>query len=227
MIRTGKGWMALLLCVALLPGLAAAEEADGTDARMDALEARIIALEAQLEAILAGDAQEATEHEAQPFGVGESLKIGDGCTITISSYETGTNFRYTPGNGMSALSITAKGGYRLLCVYMTIDNTGRQAVGTAKLVDSVLQYGREYTNKAQETFFYRNSKGAYASGLKTIGAGATVEGCLLFAVPDTVDVSGEQVAIRMAYGDTVYECVLRPAGSVLSPAEAATTTSSF
>lgn len=222
MWRTGKGWVALLLSAALLPSLAlATEEADLT-ARIKALEERVATLEARVEALAEGAQEESAEAEAQRFAMGESLQIESGPAITIAAYETGTRFRYAPASGISALSITAKDGYRLLCVYITVDNTERCEVNTAQLLDSTVCYGKEYTNKAQETFFYRKN-GNYASGLKTIEPGATIEGCLLFAVPDTFDDSSESAVFRLSYGGNVYECVLRMTGSMPMATEATKT----
>lgn len=213
-----------LVLILLIPALVPAET-DDLEARIKALEARMDALEAQLEALPEQEGEAVAKGEDAEVGdqalvLGEPLSLGDGRTVTITEYETGTSFRYSPAGGFSTLRLSAKSGYSLLCLYVTVDNQSPDSLNTARLLDTVLEYGDDYTNKAQDSFFYLTSRGVYAGGLKSISPGATVHGCLLFAVPEGIDESGEQVTVRMTYGNGVYECELRPAGARLELGEA-------
>lgn len=207
MVKT-RGIALLLACTLFLPGAACAqtEEVD----HVATLEARIAELEAQLKAAQMEVEAKKPDAPAQRFAVGEALTLPDHRTLTVTSYDISTRFRYSPAGGLSTLTLAAKKGYLLLCLYVTVSNQTADDLYTAQLLDVMLTYGEQYTNKAQDSFFYRNSRGVLAGGLKAIKPKATVEGCLLFAVPETVETEQKQVAVRLRYGDQVYECVLSP-----------------
>lgn len=217
MVLTKKrGTVALIACALLIPVVALATAASEAD-RIEALEARVASLEAQLESILSTNEGEIMLVE--PFAVDDQLTINGGHLITVTGFETGGRFRYSPANGFSTLSLSAKPGYRLLCLYVTIENAAEDDLYTGSLLDAVVSVGKEYSNKAQDSFFYVTSRGNFAGGLKAIGPGSSVEGCLLFAVPDDIESTGDQVSVRLTFGNTVYECVLKQAGALLEPSE--------
>ena len=150
----------------------------------------------------------------------EPLPLEDGRTLTITGYETGNAFRYSLGNTFSSTrTLSAKEGYRLLCLYVSVDNASQDPLTASRLVDATLKYGADYTNDAQETFFYQGSRGVYVGGLRAINAGATVDGCLLFAVPEDVDPSREPMSVELRYGDRTYDCTLRDGGMALEATE--------
>lgn len=191
--------------------------------RMAALEARVTALEEQIAALTGQkaiapaeteDTATGTEGNTHAMTIGDPLLLGDGRTITVNDYETGTTFRYSPAGGFSTLSLSAKEGYRLLCLYVTVENNAPDDLNTARLLDTDLNVGADYTNRAQGSFYYLNNRGMYSGGLKSIPAGSKVSGCMLFAVPDDIDDSGERVMVQMRYGDAVYECLLRIGGQL-------------
>lgn len=211
--------LALMLAITvILPSPVIGEATEET--RMDALEARVTALEAQLAALLSdeGGDVKATEapQESEPhddeYLLGETMMLDEGHSVTMTTYETGTSFRYSPAGGFSTLRLSAKNGYRLLCLYVTVENNAASELNTARLLDTVLEVGSDYSSKAQDSFFYLNNRGVYAGGLKVINPGAKVQGCLLFAVPEDIDESSERIAVQMAYGDDTFACTLRPGG---------------
>lgn len=212
----GKRYIALVMaCMLMMPVIALAQEEDD---RIAALEARIQALEEQLEALVsAGTTQAEAEPQAQPFALEETLTLEAGKKLTLVGYETGTRFRYSPAGGLSSLSLSAKKGYRLLCLYVTVENESGGDLSTASLLDAVLTYGQEFANKAQDSFYYKMNHGGYAGGLKAIGPKTAVDGCLLFAVPEDVDTSSQRLAIQIQYNGQLYECELREAGLALVP----------
>lgn len=213
-----------LVLTLLIPALVPAET-DEIEERIKALEARMDALEAQLGAPSQQEGNEADgvastdEASNQTLVLGEALNLGDGRTVTMTKYETGESFRYSPAGGFSTLRLSAKSGYSLLCLYVTVENQSPDSLNTARLLDTVLEYGDEYTSKAQDSFFYLTNRGVYAGGLKSISPGTTVQGCLLFAVPENFEESGERAIVRMTYGDGMYECLLRTAGAKLELGE--------
>lgn len=218
MVKTmQKGFAVLGVCAMLLPSLALA---DDMEARIAALEARIDALEAQLDTI--ADENEPSIPEATAFSMGEALEFEPGKALTIREYDTGSKFKYSPMGGFSSLTLSAKSGYRLLCLYVTVTNDSQSDLYTAQLLDTTLFYGSSYTNQAQDSFFYQNARGVFTGGLKSIGPRTSVDGCFLFAVPDDVDTSRERIAVQVTCGDELYECVLRPGGALLEPGTAET-----
>lgn len=204
----------VLLCAALVPALAMAETEED---RLTALETRVETLEAQVQALLTET--EPSEEALSPFEIGEKCALDPGRSMTITAYETGTRFKYSPASGFSTLALSAKTGYRLLCLYVTVQNNAADDLYTATLLDTVLLYGGDYANKAQDSFFYRNSRGAFAGGLMSIRPQTQVEGCLLFAVPEDIDTSRQRIAVQFNYGDTIYECELRGEGTRLESEE--------
>lgn len=216
-----QGWALLLVCAMLYPLAALGEDgARDWEAEIAEMQARMQALEAELEALRRGTDADDQVPESIPFAVEETLSLGDGKTMAITGYDTGTRFRYSPSGGLSLLSLSAKSGYRLLCLYVSLENNTDTELLTAPLLNSQLAYGKTYTNKAQSSFFYRNRNG-FSSGLKAVGPKTTVEGCLLFAVPESMETSNNRIAVRFVIEDTYYECELRPAGTIVDtlPAE--------
>ena len=218
MVRTmQKGFAMLGVCAMLLPSLALAED---MEARIAALEQRIDALEAQLDTFT--EENEPSIPEATAFTVGQPLELEANKTLTIREYDTGSKFKYSPMGGFSTLTLSAKSGYSLLFLYVTVDNASKDDFYTSQLLVSTLFYGGSYTNQAQDSFFYQNSRGVFAGGLKSIGPQTSVDGCLLFAVPDDIDTSRERLAVRINYGDEIFECELRSSGALLAPGTAET-----
>lgn len=208
MVFYGKKAVSMLLLAAvLLPSFVVAEDTD----RLAALEARIAALEEKMETIIGVEEEPAPQ--TQSFAPGETFQLEAGKTLTVQKYDTGARFRYSPAGGFSTLTLSAKTGYRLLCLYVTVENDAADDLYTSRLLDTVLHYGADYTNKAQDSFFYLNARGMFAGGLKTVGPKSTVNGCLLFAVPDDIETSGERLAVAFHYGGTAYECELRESGT--------------
>lgn len=211
-----KRFFVFIACMTLVSGVALAEE---TADPIAALEARVTALEEQVAQLLEAAQEEETPPtpDSETFSMGAPLLLEEGKAITVTSFDTGTRFRYSPAGGFSTLTLSSKSGYRLLCLYMTVDNDGMDNLSTSKLLDAELLYGADYTNKAQDTFFYRNSMGFFTGGLKSIGPRTSVDGCLLFAVPEDIDESRSGITLRLSYEDEVFECVLREGGARLEP----------
>lgn len=210
---------ALLLCTLMVPGAAFAEEESAED-RVRALEARVEALEAQIAALSGSGNPQAEAPEVHAFSMNEKLALSEGTSMTVTSFDTGVRFKYSPAGGISMLTLSAKSGYRLLCLYVTVDNQGPNDLHTAQLLNISVLIGKDYTNKAKDSLFYQNAQGVYSGGLKSIGPKTTISGCLLFAVPEDVDTSRDRIAVQMVYDDIIYECVLRPSGALLEPGEA-------
>lgn len=198
----GLLWILLLTIPAM--ALAADSEAD----TIAALEARVEALEAQIEEILAA-LEEPPEPEVETIAMGQAVTLADGNTIAITEFATGTQFRYTPAGRFASQTLSAKSGYSLLCLFVTVENTSGADMSTEELLSATLYYGSNHENKAQNSFFYQTAFGSYTDGLKTIGPGASVNGCLLFVVPDDVETSRERIAVQFTYADVAYECVVR------------------
>ncbi len=192
-------------------------QSDDTEDRLAALEERVTALEDQLAALLA-DREVPGDPSAEPFLVGEALGLTEGLTLTINSYETGSRFRYYPSGGFSTTTLTAKNGYRLLCLYVTVQNDTGADINVSTLMDMEVFHGSAYSSKVRDTFFYLTSRGVYAGGLRTIGQKTSVEGCLLFAIPEAAETSEERLAVQLRYHDKLYACTVRESGSLL-PAE--------
>ncbi len=191
------------------------------DSRLEALEARVEALEQQIAELLA-ERDEVTEPSAEPFHIGESLALGEGLTMTVNGYETGDRFRYYPSGGFSTTTLTAKAGYRLLCLYITVENNTGRDVYASSFLDAEVLHGRAYSSQARDTFFYLTGRGMYAGGLRTIGSNTSLEGCLLFAIPEAAETSTESIAVQFRYNGTLYACTLRDSESLLpSTGEAA------
>ncbi|MDL2319269.1 hypothetical protein LJC74_09420 [Eubacteriales bacterium OttesenSCG-928-A19] len=217
MMQKSMKSLAWALVLLMLPSLALAS---GDSDRIADLEARVEALEARMDALL-DDNRETGNGETEPLAIGAPLELEPGRSITLTSYDTGNRFKYSPAGGFSTLTLSAKTGYRLLCLFTTVNNESSQDLSTAQLLDATVCYGDDYTNKAQDSFFYRTSMGAYAGGLKSIGPNTSVEGCLLFAVPEDIDESRARISVQLVYDDTTYECVLRPGGARLEAGEPA------
>jgi len=204
-----------LLCLMLLPAglLSSAEDANATlEARVLELEARVAELQAQVEALVAQ--QEQQQDTPVPFSMNQPQPLGGALTVTITGYETGTRFRYYPAGGFSTSTLSARTGYRLLLLTLRVENTSGGDAYVSPLVSAQIAYGSDYTAAARDTFFYLASPGAYAGGLKTIGAQTAVDGCLLFAVPEGVDGSDEAIRVTFTVDGAQYACTLR-AGSGL------------
>lgn len=210
----------LCACLALVLMMPAAALATSADERIAELEARIAELEAQLDALQPDGEAPDDAPPVNALQLGETIELTPGTTVTFTEYSTGNRFRYSPAGGFSTLTLSAKSGYRLLCLFATVENGAQGDLATAQLLNVTVSCGKEYTSKAQDSFFYENALGMYAGGLKSIGPKTAVNGCLLFAVPEDIETSRERIAVQMVYGDVTYECVLRPAGALLEAGEA-------
>lgn len=220
-ITTAKGWV-LLLLLTMLPTASLATSDEETIA---ALQARIDTLEAQIRALTEEDASgEDEESDADAAQAGDALPLGapillgEGRAFTVADYAIGTRFRYSPAGGISSLSISAKPGYSLLCLYVRVENNTGEDLYTSQLLDATLKCGASYTGQAQESFFYKTVRGVYAGSLKLIGAGMTVDGCLLFALPEDAETSQDKLSVRFSLANGCYEVLLREAGTPLSTA---------
>lgn len=184
---------ACLTAALLLPGANCANDA---------------ALERKVPVVSAEDASSA-ERTSVSCEIGDTIASTEGLSITFSGYDTGSRFRYYPAGGFSSASLVARGGYRLLCLYIEVDNGTGRDVMTSELLSMELRYGKSYTSQPQNTFFYRTKTGAFAGGARAIRSGAAVEGCLLFALPIEAEKSEDRIDVTwQAEGDT-FECILR------------------
>lgn len=208
---------AMLLAALLMPVAGVAAQAEN----IQSMESQRSVLEGKAES-LAGKLY-LPERETREFPMGEQLQLETGKSISVSEYDTGTRFKYSPAGGFSTLTLSSKSGYRLLCLYVNVRNDAKDNLYTERLLDTVLHLGESYSNKAQDSFFYLNPRGMFAGGLKSIGPKSSVRGCLLFAIPDDMETNGERMYVQFYYGDTIYECELRPAALSLEPQEEAGT----
>lgn len=197
--------VALVLCLLMLPAaaLASSEEAE----RMAELEARVAELEAQMETLLADQMLE-TEMEIIPFEMGIALTLEEGRVLTVSSFENSSHFRYSPTNGFTVQSLSTSSGYQLLLLHVNVENNRDEALQVSKLVTATLFYGEDYTHQAHANFYYLNNRGSFSGGMRAINPQSTVDGCLLFALPDAQD-DTEPLSVQFTYNDTIYECKLR------------------
>lgn len=204
--RKEKGLAWMLLCTTfLLPAIVLAEgEQDG----LDCLEAKIA--RALVSRLVVPD-----EDNDEAYAVGDRMPLGQQHTLTVTSYETGDRFHYSPSGGLTMLTLRAKSGYSLLFLYVTVENDSHDELSTAKLLDTVLECSDGYTNKAQDSLFYQNNRGVFVGGLKSVGPKASVDGCMLFAVPEDAQDSREGIAVRFTYDDIEFACTLQQAGSLL------------
>lgn len=154
--------------------------------------------------------------QAEKFTVGDTVIISTDQTVSINSVAFGEKFRYTSSGGFSTLTLCAKPGYRLVCAFITLQNGSDETIPAAKVLMATLQYGDDYTNKAQELLLYRNKHDAYAGGLKYIEPNTKWEVCLLFAVPEDAEKSDIPLSILFQFDQQSYECILR-AGSEAEP----------
>jgi hypothetical protein len=209
--------LAMLLAM-LLPG-AVLGESDPPDAeRIAALEERVAALEAQVAALLAqgvGEYEQAPK--AQEVALGEALPLAEGLTLTATEWQAADRFRYYPSGGQVSSTLSAKAGYRLLCLFVTINNQTQRDVPVETLLNATLYAGRDEGLRAQNAFYYHMGRGAYAGGLRSIGPNTQVSGCLLFAMPESAENSGGSLRVQIAYGDKVYAYTLRDAALQLVP----------
>jgi hypothetical protein len=213
-----KSMIALALLLALvLPGAALGEAM--TDAeRIAALEARVAALEAQVASLLAqGVAEYEQAPTAQAVALGEALPLADGLTLTVTEWQAADRFRYYPAGGQASSTLSTKPGYRLLCLFVTIDNQTQQDIAVETLLQATLYAGRDEGLRAQNAFYYRTARGNYAGGLRSIGPGTQVSGCLLFAMPESAESGGGSLRVQFAYGEKVYAYTLRDAALQLVP----------
>jgi hypothetical protein len=208
--------LALLLAL-LLPGAALGETE--TDAeRIAALEARVAALEAQVASLLAqGVAEYEQAPTAQAMALGEALPLAEGLTLTASEWQAADRFRYYPAGGQVSSTLSAKAGYRLLCLFVTINNQTQQDVPVDTLLNATLYAGRDEGLRAQNAFYYRTNRGTYAGGLRTIGPGTQVSGYILFAMPESAEQSGGSLRVQFTYGEKAYAYTLRDAELLLVP----------
>lgn len=150
------------------------------------------------------------EEDATQFAMAQAQEIVDGVRLTVTSYETRQKFRFSPSGGFSEVTVVAKPGYRLLFLYITVDNQTGADLHTAQVLDSMVRYGVEYAKEVQDTLLYQASEEKLSGGARKIGAGEKVEGCLLFVVPEEAEASAERIAIVFSGGQQVFECILRP-----------------
>ncbi|MDR0896856.1 MAG: DUF4352 domain-containing protein [Oscillospiraceae bacterium] len=220
MKKTLIAW-ALLLAL-LLPGAALGESTLADAERIAALEARVAALEAQVAALLAqgvGEYEQAPT--AQSIALGEALPLADGLMLTATEWQAADRFRYYPSGGQVSSTLSAKPGYRLLCLFVTITNQTQQDVSVDTLLNATLYAGRDEGLRAQNAFYYSMGRGAYAGGLRSIGPDTQVSGCILFAMPESAENSGGSLRVQFVYGDQVYAYTLRDAALQLVPDESA------
>ncbi len=197
-----KGLAALLALLMMLPAAALSET---ETERITVLESRL----AELEALLKQVSLESEPAEPVDVAVGEPITLAQGLTITLDDYETVERFRYYPAGGYSATTLLAKAGYNLLCLAVTVDNETSKDIHVATLLDATLSLGQEYTAQARHSFFYLAQPDVYTGGLKCVTSGTTVEGCLLFAVPDWTESSTEPLALRLDFAGEAYVFTLR------------------
>lgn len=206
----------VLLCALMIPGVVLS---DTMEERVAELEARILELEARLEEMTRGGTTSEPPEPKAEFGgmdapsaytvVNGAVELGDRLTVTITGYEVKDRFKYYPAGGFSSVTLSAKEGYRLLCLYVTVDNQMDSAFGTSALLDARLVDTSGYTGSARDTFFHLNSQGVYAGGKVSIASRKTEEGCLLFAIPADTEHADTEITVELTYSDTVYTCVLR------------------
>ncbi len=213
-------YLGLFVAMALLIS-AFAISGNAEDSRLEALEARVETLEQQIAELLA-ERDALAEPTAIPFAIGETLTFGEGLTMTVNGYETGDRFRYYPSGGFSTTTLTAKAGYRLLCLYITVDNKTGRDVYASSFLDAEVLHGRAYSSQARDTFFYLTGRGMYAGGLRTIANNVSLEGCLLFAIPEAAETSSESIAMQFKYNGSLYACTLRDSESLLPDSGEAT-----
>lgn len=203
-----KGTAVCLLAALLLVPTALSESADE---RIEALEARVAALEAQIRLLLETEAEPAQEPEksipSQVFELNGKIALEENLYLTVRGFESGDRFRYYPSGGIMTSTLSAKDGYRLLCVYVTVQNDQNVDFYTSTIMDITVSVPDGYSTLPRNTFFYLTNKGVYAGGLKSIGPRASVDGCLLFAIPEDAD-NTASLTLTLTYGGTDYECAL-------------------
>lgn len=211
-VRESKRWTLRVACCLLvllmLPGMSVSS--DTAEDRINALEARIRMLEEQLDQFLSEQAPEEAS-EMERYDPGDTVPLSSSLYMTIHETETGGRFQYYPAGGFSSTTLSAKRGYRLLCVYATVENTAATGADITALLNAELVYGNNggYTAPPRDSVFYINQRGDYAAGLTGVDSGAAADICLLFAIPEEAENSKERLSIRIQFGETQYECVVR------------------
>lgn len=207
MKHTKQGALALAICLLMLPSMALASQEED---RLAALEARVEALEAQMTALLAEQPIiKESEPEIIPFEMGTALTLEEGRALTVSAYENSARFRYSSAGGYTLHSLSGGVGYQLLLLYVRVENNRDEVLQVSRLVNATLFYGEEYSNPAYATLYQLNNRGGYSGGLRAIAPQTSVDGCLLFAFPETQEDDTEPLSVQFAYNNVIYECMLR------------------
>lgn len=211
MITRSKRMVVCLLCALLTPGLALSDEAD----ERQALKTRIEALDASLAGLQTPAASEANGGEMAL--VSSEMKLNETLTLTVNHFVAGLRFRYYPSGGVISSTLSAKAGYALLALFVSVENTSAESVATADLLNAEIVYNNDDLCDARDSFYHLTSRGVYAGDLKYIPPKTLVEGCILFALPEEIaaEISMSQILLRITYKDTVVERTLQENGSLL------------
>lgn len=150
-----------------------------------------------------------SQEDHQTVFIDREIILSDGLSLRIDRYEIGGTFRYSPVGGFSSVVLSAKEGYSLLCLYVSVKNETDARVDTIALQNMELLMDGVSAVKPHSSFFQTKQERQRFKPFQ-IKTQTVMEGYLLFVLPDDAMASGAQLTAALYYGDNRYSCLLLP-----------------
>jgi hypothetical protein len=139
--------------------------------------------------------------------IDREIVISDSVTVLFYRYETGDSFWHSPAGGFSSVVLSAKEGYRLLCLYVGAESENGAGINTAALQNMELLVDGAPTATARSSFFQTRQERQTRNPFQTKNR-VSVEGYLVFALPDEALTPDTQLTVLFYYDENEYSCSL-------------------
>ena len=150
-----------------------------------------------------------TQKTLQTVNINREIVISDGLSVWIDRYEVCETFQYSPVGGFSSVILSAKEGYRLLCLYLRVENRTDEAVDMLALRNMDLFADGFPSVRACSSFFQTKQERHRVRPFQ-IKTHTILEGYLLYVLPEDALASDAQLTAALFYENNEYSCLLRP-----------------